>query len=318
MTGISYHQTQYAIPANVNLDYTLTGFIRTTGVSTPSTGRAWIHVYFYDSSGQPLNDYATKAITGTTGWTKYVLTFKPPANTATMKVRTDLYNASGTANFDNIRLSVGKLAVNSGYDGNENYVTSVKDQLNNTVNLTLDAYGQAKTIISPTEETTSYTYNGQEQLRTVKDNANNTTSYTLDANGNVTDVSTATNYNKSTFQYDVNGNLTQDKDALNNITSFAYDEGGRITKKTNSNTTSVSTGFDFYGGLNKVELSGGPTYEFGYDLEGQRTSSIVKDSVGQMTNSQINFELYPNVINELSSMGIKLEISILSWGGVKS
>jgi len=38
----------------------------------------------------------------------------------------------------------------------------------------------------------------------------------------------------------------------------------------------------------------------------------------QSKYAQINFELYPNVINELSSMGIKLEISILSWGGVKS
>ncbi|MHB1406339.1 MAG: RHS repeat domain-containing protein [Desulfitobacteriaceae bacterium] len=100
----------------------------------------------------------------------------------------------------------------------------------------------------------------------------------------MTGVSTATSYNNASFQYDVNGNLTQETDALNNITSFAYDEGGRITKKTNPNTTSVSTGFDSYGSLNKVELSSGPTYEFSYDLEGQRTSSIVKDSAGQKTN----------------------------------
>ena len=201
-----------------------------------------------------------------------------------MKVRTELYNASGTAHFDNIRLSAGKLAVNTSYDAGQNYVAGVTDQLNNTVSITPDAYGQAKTVVSPTGETVNYSYNGQEQLKTVTDNAGSTTNYTLDANGNVTDVSTATNYNKSTFQYDVNGNLVQEKDALNNITSFAYDEGGRITKKTNPNSTSVSTGFDSYGNLKQILRFGGPAYEFGYDLEGKRTSSIVKDAGGQKTN----------------------------------
>ncbi|MHB1406338.1 MAG: hypothetical protein ACYCV0_12210 [Desulfitobacteriaceae bacterium] len=164
--GTSYHETEYAIPAKANLDYTLTGFIRTTGVSTPSYGGAWLHIYFYDSSGNPINDYVSKGITGNTGWTKYVITFKSPANTATMKVRADLYNASGTANFDNIRLSAGNLSVNSGYDTNQkNYLTSVKDQLGNSVTITPDAYGQTQTIISPTGETTNFTYNGSSCAR---------------------------------------------------------------------------------------------------------------------------------------------------------
>ena len=38
----------------------------------------------------------------------------------------------------------------------------------------------------------------------------------------------------------------------------------------------------FNGNLHQVQLSGGPAYAFGYDLEGQRTSSIVKDSAGQI------------------------------------
>jgi ribosomal 50S subunit-recycling heat shock protein len=38
----------------------------------------------------------------------------------------------------------------------------------------------------------------------------------------------------------------------------------------------------------------------------------------QSDYAQIYFELSPNVIKELASMEIKLEISILSWGGVTS
>jgi RHS repeat-associated protein len=297
-TGKSYLENEYAIPANPDLDYTLTGFLKTTGVSTPLTGGAWIHIYFYDGSGYYLNDYATKAITGNTGWTKYVLPFKPPANTAIVKVRAELDNASGTANFDNIRLSTGRLSIDSSYDVDKNYVTSVMDQRGKSITIDPNAYGQTESITSPTGENTDYTYNGQGQLSTVTDNDNKTTTYVLDANGNVTDVSTATTYNRSNFQYDVNANLTQEKDALNNLTTFAYDEGGRITKKTNPNSTSVSTVYDSYGNLNKVELSGGSTYEFGYDLEGQRTSSIVKNSGGQKTNEfTYAYDEVGNVLN---------------------
>jgi len=38
----------------------------------------------------------------------------------------------------------------------------------------------------------------------------------------------------------------------------------------------------------------------------------------QSDDAQIYFELSPNTINELASLGIKFEITILSWGGVTS
>lgn len=38
----------------------------------------------------------------------------------------------------------------------------------------------------------------------------------------------------------------------------------------------------------------------------------------QSDYAQFCFEISPNVLKELASMNIKLEISILSWGGVKS
>lgn len=37
----------------------------------------------------------------------------------------------------------------------------------------------------------------------------------------------------------------------------------------------------------------------------------------QSRYAQINFEIFPELIKELASIGIKLEISILSWGEVK-
>jgi hypothetical protein len=38
----------------------------------------------------------------------------------------------------------------------------------------------------------------------------------------------------------------------------------------------------------------------------------------QSDYAQINFELSPSIMSELANMEIKLEISILSWGGVPS
>lgn len=130
--------------------------------------------------------------------------------------------------------------------------------------------------------------------------AQNATNYTLDGNGNVTGVSTAGVYNATSFAYDRNGNLIQENDALNNLTTFSYDEGGRLTQKTNPNSTTVSTGYDFYRNLNKLQLSGGQSYDFGFDLEGQRKSSIVYNPTGQKTH-EFSYS-YDEVGNLLSTV----------------
>ncbi len=298
-TGSSNLLSQTVIPVKPGQYYTLLGYIQTSNLIAGSGGGgARMHVYFYDSSGNTVNGYAIPLISQTSGWTKYVLPFTPPANSATIKVALEIYNAQGKAVFDNIRISPGDLVTTNSYDPGKNYVLSSTDQLQNTVNYQNDPYGQVTKVTEPgvNGAVTNFTYDGQERLRTVTDNAGNTTAYNLDANGNVLNASLAagsTTYDSSSYTYDRDNNLMSEKDAGNNTTNYSYDQDGRITQKANPNGTSVSAGYDDYGNLSQISLSGGPAYNMGYDLEGHLTSSSLTngpsssygyDAVGNMTS----------------------------------
>lgn len=98
-------------------------------------------------------------------------------------------NASGTAWFDDIRLSPGNLITKTQYDSNGNYVTSTTDQQNRTTTFGYnpnDNYGLPTTAQSQSGAKVQYTYDGLNRLVQAIDNANNSANYNLDANGNVT------------------------------------------------------------------------------------------------------------------------------------
>ena len=88
-------------------------------------------------------------------------------------------NDPGTAWFDAMRLEIGDNVTRNTYDSNENYVTSVKDGLGNTVYSTYDASGNTLTAKDAKNQTTSFQYDQNNLLTQVTDAKNGVT---LDGN----------------------------------------------------------------------------------------------------------------------------------------
>ncbi len=271
-TGSSYLESQVVPVVTQGQSYSLAGFMSTQGIVAGTEGGARLHAVLLDTSGNPVSDAYSPLIKGDTPWTKYAFSFKATVS-GKVKVRLEIFNASGIAKFDNIRLSSGNLITGTNYDNNKNYVTSIKNQLNNTITFENDSYGQVAKVTAPGGETVDYSYDGQEQLRSVKDNADNTTTYLLDANGNVTDSSLlagTSTYDHNSFSYDVRSNLLSETDANGNITGFQYDEGGRLQIKTNPDGGTVTLSYDALENVSQILFSDGKKYSYTYDLEGRR------------------------------------------------
>ncbi|MHB1653442.1 MAG: DNRLRE domain-containing protein, partial [Desulfitobacteriaceae bacterium] len=145
-TGTSYLESQTAPTVNSGQDYTIYGFIRTNGITASSGGGARIHVVITDINNIQSDYTMPYPVTDTTNypttpWTKYSYSFKPTVS-GTAKVRLELTNATGTAWFDDIRLSPGNMITQTGYDSNKNYLTNITDQMNRKTTITSDKYGQ--------------------------------------------------------------------------------------------------------------------------------------------------------------------------------
>ncbi len=185
-------------------------------------------------SGGNITDYATKLVTKDSNWTKYVYPLRPNQD-GFYKIRVEMRNASGKVYFDNIRFSNGEQISEYTYDADNNYVTEIKNQLNNKLKYENNSYGQVTKMTTPTGEVTEYSYDGQGALQTVKDNSGNVATYALDNNGNVTDVvikeSGTTPVYESSFEYDEYGNMVKEiakpdlgQPANDKTTEYLYDE----------------------------------------------------------------------------------------------
>lgn len=95
----------YSIVNNINQrrTYRLSGWLKTSSVS--GANGAFLYVQTQDSSGTVTGNYITPYITGTNDWKRYELTFNPPAGTTKLLVHGCLYNATGTAWFDDFELN---------------------------------------------------------------------------------------------------------------------------------------------------------------------------------------------------------------------
>jgi hypothetical protein len=88
-----------------NTSYTLTGWIKTTGVVASAGEGAYFAVGFADGAGSWIGTSTyTNVLTGTQGWTLVTVTVTSPANAATATVSTRL-NGTGTAWFDDVTLN---------------------------------------------------------------------------------------------------------------------------------------------------------------------------------------------------------------------
>lgn len=120
--GAGYYSQSIPVASDESdKDYTLSVYAKTAGVT--GTG-ANLRIYFKDSGGNYIKDTSgniikleTKALAGTTDWTRLSTYFTAPANTAT--IQTDLlFTGAGTVYFDGAELVYGRVL--DQYYSNEN------------------------------------------------------------------------------------------------------------------------------------------------------------------------------------------------------
>ena len=139
------------------------------------------------------------------------------------------------------------------FDGNGNQ-TAFIDGAGHTTSFTFDALNRQTVVTFPDPGTTKQItiYDAASRRIGAVDQANITNWFAYDGVGRLTAVTNAlgaAQYTWAQYQYDEAGNLTQQTDALNRITSFAYDSMGRRTKRTLPGLQAEKLGYDLVGNL---------------------------------------------------------------------
>jgi YD repeat-containing protein len=196
-----------------------------------------------------------------------------------------------------------------GYD-NQGNLTSVDGPLTGTPNdlriYTYDALNRLATMVDPTVSdpsagggTTTYAYNGLDQLASVTDARSLQTVYTHDGLNNLNQVVSPDTGTTVYNLYDEAGNLKQQTDAKGQVSAYTYDALNRVTGITYqglvTHTYQYDQGTNGIGRLTTI-LEPNSTTQYGYDQKGRLTSetrtinavayvtSYGYDAAGRMTS----------------------------------
>lgn len=90
------------LPAQPGKTFRISGWMRTQGVT--GTGIAFMAIYQHDAAGKLVEHRDFASTRGTTPWTFYTYVFTPKPQVARLHIFFGLYQAHGTAWFDDIRL----------------------------------------------------------------------------------------------------------------------------------------------------------------------------------------------------------------------
>ena len=151
--------------------------------------------------------------------------------------------------------------------------TTVNDGTMSTTTTT-DALGGVVSVKDPSG-TITYTLNGAgdpTKIVTPASSGTVTTTIAYDTYGRRTSI-TDPSHGTTTYMYDDDGNLKQEKNANGKTISYTYDSYGRMTKKT---TPEFNTTYTYNNALNKLlsaTSNNGPSVTYTYDTYGRLSSS---------------------------------------------
>ncbi|MEI2467798.1 DNRLRE domain-containing protein [Niallia taxi] len=165
---------------------------------------------------------------------------------------------------------------------------------NNTFNTTF--YNEENNSITITDakgNTNSTIYNNYGETISETDEENRTTKYTLDEL--YPDVKTSVidgNGNKTTYEYDANGNMLALIDANNSKKSYKYDGNDQLIEslfpfRGETTLKNINT-YDSNGNIETIKLNSGITENYAYDEVDQLVNITVKNSSGQSKLQWIN------------------------------
>jgi len=235
------------ISGDANTRFTLSGWSKQVGANV-NGGSYLLQVALNHTDGtvdwSNANDFSKAA----SGWQHVAVEVKPTKAFDSIDVYYYYYNQTGTAWFDAMRMEVGASHTFNTYDSHENYVTSVKNPLGETVTYTYNVVGNKTSINNARGFTTSFAYDKRGLLTSVTDANLKTTSYGYDAVGNRTTVT----------------------DAKNNVTTYEYNEFNKVSKITNSLNQSIQFGFDKNGNTTKILFPKGDGVSYSYNALNRR------------------------------------------------
>ncbi|GAE48103.1 DNRLRE domain-containing protein [Mesobacillus boroniphilus] len=259
-----------------NTKMTLSGWSKQSDAN-PNGGYYALQLAINYTDGTTDWDYANDFDKTATGWQHVAAEIKPKKAFNSIDVYYYYYNQTGTAWFDAMRLEIGASITSNTYESGGNYVTTVKDQVGNTVSFGYDAVGNRTSVKDAKGQTTSFVYDGRNLLTKVTDAKIGVTSYGYDGNGNRTTVTDAKG-NLTKYDYNEFNLVSKFTNPLNQVTKLEYDRNGNQTKVVLPKGDSISSTFDALNRLNGIYVNGVKKWTYGYDANGNMTS--VTDASG--------------------------------------
>lgn len=273
-----YLKQRINVSGDANTKLTLSGWSKQVGAD-PNGGYYSLQLAINYTDGTVDWDYANDFDKTESDWQHVAAEVKPKKAFNSIDVYYYYYNQVGTAWFDAMRLEIGASITSNTYDTGGNYVTSVKDQLGNTISFGYDAVGNRTSMTDSKGKTTTFTYDGRDLLTKVTDPKLGVTAYGYDGNGNRTTVTDAKG-NLIKYDYNELNLVSKFTNSLNQVTQFEYDRNGNQTKQVYPKGDTVTSTFDNRNLLNGTYVNGLKKWGFAYDANENLTSVI--DAAGSV------------------------------------
>ena len=216
------------------------------------------------------------------------------------------------------------------YD-NKGNITQVKDAKGNITTYTYDIYGNVLSVTDPLNHTITSTYNSLGEVLSTTDANGNTSTFEYDEFGRkvlqITPVDGSTYKQTSTYEYDLNGNITETKvtdnapgssttyirtvntyDSNNNVIStkmyngnsveteiyYTYNPYGKVLTETIGNTVVQSNVYSIRGELLSTSDALNHSETYTYNIKGQITSKTDRNG----TVFSYTYDTLGNVVTE--------------------
>ncbi len=176
------------------------------------------------------------------------------------------------------------------YDARSNVISST-DRTNKTANFSYDLFNRNVTTTTAEGITSSVKQNAYGQTIQITDGKNQTTTYTYDKDGNLKTVVDAAG--TTTYSYDKAGRVVDVIDAKNAATHYTYDAVGRVLTEVRdygSGKLNLTTtySYDAKGQAFSVTDAAGVVTQFTFNAKGQKTR-VVQDAGSGKLNLTTDF-----------------------------